>query len=33
MRINLGFLFSLFRGVREVKRDVAEIKEGVRNAK
>ena len=33
MRINLGFLFSLFRGVREAKRDVAEIKEGVRNAK
>ena len=33
MRINLGFLFSLFRGVREVKRDVTEIKEGVRNAK
>ena len=33
MRINLGFLFSLFRGVKEVKRDVAEIKAGVKNAK
>ena len=24
MRINLGFIFDLFRGVRTVKRDVAE---------
>ena len=31
MRINLGFIFDLFRGVRSVKRDVAEIKEGIKN--
>ena len=33
MRINLGFIFDLFRGVRTVKRDVAEIKEGIKVAK
>lgn len=33
MRINLGFIFDLFRGVRTVKRDVAEIKEEIKVAK